>query len=183
MGKYAKYLKEIQLGQKYVKSAGAEVMRFQGMIRPIEYDQDDEPKCTLHFECFIWYGPGMFIGDGSSMEGKGPRGEKMTVRFLPHRHPAEEVFIFMSTDTNNPTDLGGEHEFWIGEGDEAEKLLITKNSVLFVPGGVVHNPNGCLRADRPYSMFVALKAPLHIDEHVEVPQAFLDEHGGAPPSS
>ena len=88
----------------------------------------------------------------------------------------------MGTDPNNPTDLGGEHEFWVGEGDEAEKLLITKNSVLFVPGGVVHNPNGCNWADRPYCMLVTLKAPVHIDEHVEVPQAFLDEHGGVPPS-
>ena len=82
----------------------------------------------------------------------------------------------MGTDPNNPTELGGEHEFWLGEGDEAEKYLITKTTCLYVPKGEVHNPNTCKRADRPYVMCVVLKAPEHLDEHVEVPEAFYDAH-------
>jgi hypothetical protein len=169
-GKYAKYFYEIKEPRR----------TFPGFVWSIEYDKYQYEKSIFHCETFIWYGPGFWIGVGIEREVILPSGETVKRRALPHRHPGDELFVFMGTDPNNPTDLGGEHEFWLGEGDEAERHLITKTTCLYVPKGVVHNPNGCLRLDRPYVMFVVLMASEHLDEHVELPQAFLDERGGVP---
>jgi hypothetical protein len=169
-GKYAKYFTEIK--EPY--------LTMPGFVVSVMYDKHQYAKSIFHCETFIWSGPGYFIGSGRKWEETLPSGEVKKGRSLPHRHPADELFVFMGTDPNNPTDLGGEHEFWLGEGDEAERHLITKTTCLYVPKGVVHNPNGCLRLDRPYVMFVVLMASEHLDEHVELPQAFLDERGGVP---
>lgn len=57
---------------------------------------------------------------------------------------------FSSGPTPHDTlNLGGEVEFWLGEGDEAEKFVSTKPIGAWVPGGVVHNPTYIRRADRP----------------------------------
>jgi hypothetical protein len=169
-GRYAKYF--VEMGPE------REAMPFKvpGMVNPINFDKKDHEKCTLHFEYFIWYGPGFWIGARNEGDQTLPNGDVITVRAMPHRHPHEEIFIFMGTDPNNPYELGGEHEFWIGEGDKAEKYSITKTTVLVVPKGVVHNPNSCLWADRPYLMLVTLNTTEHLDEHVEVPKAFYDAH-------
>jgi hypothetical protein len=39
-----------------------------------------------------------------------------------------------------PENLEQKVELWIGEGEEAEKYIITKTCVFLMPAGVLHNP-------------------------------------------
>ena len=67
-----------------------------------------------------------------------------------HAHEFDEVFLFIGTDAHDTLNLGGEVEFWLGEGEEAEKFMLNKASSVFVPAGVVHNPIYYRRVDRPF---------------------------------
>ena len=71
-----------------------------------------------------------------------------------HAHNFDELFLFIGTDPHDTLNLGGEVETWLGEGEEAEKFVLTKASSVFVPAGVVHNPQYYRRVDRPYLMVV-----------------------------
>ena len=59
---------------------------------------------------------------------------------LPHTHDCDEIWLFFGTNPKDNKDLGGEIEFWMGEGDEAEKYTITEPSAVYVPAGVAHCP-------------------------------------------
>lgn len=64
----------------------------------------------------------------------------------PHNHDWDEYLIFLGTDPEDPFDLGGEVEFWMGD----EKHIITKTTAMFVPRGVYHCPFYIRRVDRPF---------------------------------
>jgi mannose-6-phosphate isomerase-like protein (cupin superfamily) len=68
-----------------------------------------------------------------------------------HAHNFDEVFGFYGTDPNNPKDLCGEVEMWIG----GERHILTKSCVVFVPKGTKHCPLIIKRVDRPVFMFTA----------------------------
>jgi hypothetical protein len=40
----------------------------------------------------------------------------------------------------NPNDLGGEVEFWMGEDKDVEKIKVNTTSIIFVPKGLLHLP-------------------------------------------
>jgi hypothetical protein len=58
----------------------------------------------------------------------------------PHKHDCPEIFIFMGTNPADRNELGGEIEFWIGEGEETEKIKINTSTLIWVPNNVVHLP-------------------------------------------
>ncbi len=64
----------------------------------------------------------------------------------PHNHDFDEYIIFMGTDPDNPRDLCGEVEFWLG-GEE--KHIINKTCAIFIPKGMYHCPFKFTRVDRP----------------------------------
>lgn len=64
----------------------------------------------------------------------------------PQNHDWDEYLVFLGTDPEDPTDLGGEVEFWM----EDEKHIITKTCAIFVPRGVYHCPLYIRRVDRPF---------------------------------
>jgi hypothetical protein len=66
----------------------------------------------------------------------------------PHKHDCDELLFFISTDPNNPTDLGGEVEIALGE--DWEKNTITTSAVLCLPRGVQHCPIYVKKVDRPF---------------------------------
>jgi hypothetical protein len=68
----------------------------------------------------------------------------------PHRHDADEMFLFIGTDPENPDDLGAEVEFWMGEGKDLEKIKVTSTSLIFVPKGILHLPLFCKNVRRPF---------------------------------
>jgi hypothetical protein len=68
----------------------------------------------------------MTIGDGSFVN--------------PHKHDYEEIFLFLGTDPKNPRDLGAEIEFWVGEGENLEKIEFNTSSSIYIPPGLAHFP-------------------------------------------
>jgi mannose-6-phosphate isomerase-like protein (cupin superfamily) len=63
----------------------------------------------------------------------------------PHQHNYDEVLAVFGTDREDPHDLCGELEAWIG----GEKHIITKSFILFIPKGVEHGPFKFTRLDKP----------------------------------
>jgi len=65
----------------------------------------------------------------------------ITDSIRPHKHDNhDEVFFFIGTDHRNLTDLGGEIEFWLGEGEDLDKVILDTSSAVWVPRGVAHFP-------------------------------------------
>lgn len=50
---------------------------------------------------------------------------------------------------------GGEVEWWMGEGDSAEKFAIDTTALVYVPKGLVHGPVTYKRVDKP-SLLIAI---------------------------
>jgi hypothetical protein len=67
----------------------------------------------------------------------------------PHYHPFDEYLMFLGMDPVDPSNLGGEVEFWI----EEEKHIITKTCAIFVPKGIYHCPFYIRKVNRPF-MFI-----------------------------
>jgi hypothetical protein len=66
-----------------------------------------------------------------------------------HTHDEDEIIGFFSSDPDNPNELNAEIEFWI----EDEKFMLTKSSLIFIPGGMKHCPLLLHRVDRPVFHF------------------------------
>lgn len=71
-----------------------------------------------------------------------------------HRHDCDEIIGFIGNNSENPSDLGGEVEFWL----EDEQHIITKSCLIFVPKGMRHCPLIVRRADRPIFHFSTVNA-------------------------
>ena len=69
-------------------------------------------------------------------------------------HDFDELFAFIGTNPEDTNDLGGEVEFWMGKGDETEKIKITTPSTIYCPGGVTHMPIFFKNVKRPFLMVV-----------------------------
>lgn len=70
--------------------------------------------------------------------------------FTEHCHDdCDELIGFLSSDPENPYELGGEIEFTLG----GEAHLLTKSTMIFAPAGMSHNPVRILRVDRPIFHF------------------------------
>ncbi len=65
----------------------------------------------------------------------------------PHQHPGLQISIFMGTDPNDLSSLGGEVEYYLGE--EMEKYVITRPTAVVVPDNFPHCPLVITRVDRP----------------------------------
>lgn len=69
--------------------------------------------------------------------------------FKPHVHDSDEIIAFYGSDPDDPYDLGGEIEFFI----EGESHLLTKSTLIFLPGGMEHCPLYINKVDRPIFHF------------------------------
>ena len=67
----------------------------------------------------------------------------------PHKHDYDEVLAMFGTNLEDPRDLCGELEVWLGD----EKHIITKSCILFLPKGLQHGPFKFTRLDRPVFHF------------------------------
>jgi len=74
------------------------------------------------------------IISGDTAVGTGPG------RLQPHKHDYDELFLFLGTNPKDISDLGAEAEFWLGEGEELEKVVLNTSSSVYVPAGVAHFP-------------------------------------------
>jgi len=63
----------------------------------------------------------------------------------PHSHPFIEIFSYFGTNMDDPSDLGGEIEFWL----EDEKFVFTKSFMVYIPANMKHCPLIFHRMDAP----------------------------------
>jgi mannose-6-phosphate isomerase-like protein (cupin superfamily) len=62
-----------------------------------------------------------------------------------HDHEFDEYLVFLGTNPEDPNDLGGEVEVWIG----GEKHMLTKSCAIFIPAGLKHAPIYFRKIERP----------------------------------
>ena len=67
----------------------------------------------------------------------------------PHTHSSDEIIGLFGSSPEEPYDLGGEVEFWL----EDERHILTRSSMIFVPGSMKHCPLIVRRVDRPIFHF------------------------------
>jgi len=67
----------------------------------------------------------------------------------PHKHDYDEVLAMFGTDFDDPYELNGEVEFWLGD----EKHILTKTCIIFIPRGLMHCPLIYRRIDKPIFTF------------------------------
>ena len=79
-----------------------------------------------------------------------PKPEKIVMEEKSHSHEFEEVVTLFGSDPENPRDLCGEVEFWLGD----EEYTITESSIIYVPKGVMHCPLIFHRVDRPIFHYI-----------------------------
>lgn len=99
------------------------------------YLDDEVIKGAFYVEC-VWFWP-----EAGS--------ERPIVE--AHTHPFDEVITFFGTNPEDPQDLCGEVELWLGD----EKHMLTKSCLVFVPKGMKHCPLIIRRVDRPIFHFTA----------------------------
>ncbi|MGD9159342.1 MAG: hypothetical protein PVG39_13095 [Desulfobacteraceae bacterium] len=56
----------------------------------------------------------------------------------------------------NSRRLGAEIEFWLGQGDEMEKVIINTSSAVYVPAGPAHFPQIWKNVTRPVMTMVII---------------------------
>jgi hypothetical protein len=66
-----------------------------------------------------------------------------------HTHEFDEYIGFQGSNPEDPSDLGGEVEIWLGD----EKHMLTKSCAVFVPKGLPHCPIIFRKVDRPIFYF------------------------------
>ena len=77
-----------------------------------------------------------------------------------HIHKFDEVQLFIGTDTDDLTRLGGEVEFSMGE--EGEKQVISQSTAITVPKGMPHLPAEIKSVDHPFIfMTISLASKLN----------------------
>ena len=115
----------------------------------------------MWLELDLCYKPGGVMGGGVPVFN--PEGEEL-MKLMTHKHIMDEIFFYFGTNYKDPESLGGEYEFWLGGGEEAECYKFTTNTCIYVPAGVYHNPNRATRVDNPnfpIVMCVVLLSPRH----------------------
>jgi len=152
-GLYSKYVHKLLLATDRISPQH----RGRIAVPALMFDKNVYPA-PIWVEIFHVYAGGSGIGI--------PSLEAPTARKLPdgstfdmskgngHAHDFDELFLFLSCDPYDTLNLGGEVDTWLGEGKEAEKFTLTKASSVFVPAGVVHNPQYFRRVKRPLLMVV-----------------------------
>jgi hypothetical protein len=63
----------------------------------------------------------------------------------PHCHHNDEVLMFIGSDPENPSELGGEVEFFFKD----DRYILNKSCLIFVPGMVQHAPMRPIRVNDP----------------------------------
>jgi hypothetical protein len=82
-----------------------------------------------------------------------------TVTTKAHTHDCDEIIAFIGTNPDDPRDLAGEVEIWLGD----EKYILRNSCLVFAPKGFIHCPLIIRQADRPIFHFTAkVQAGAHL---------------------
>ena len=89
--------------------------------------------------------------------------------YLPeHLHDSDEITLYFGGDSQNPEDLGGEIEYFIG----GQPLRFSTSVALFIPGGLRHGP----------AIWKKFKKP-HIEMTLITGSGVIEDEGSKSPSS
>lgn len=184
-GKYAQYV--FSGFDTVEKKMGYTFPQFDGRMQTYVFDRfwhkSEVPQIwgemDLHYNVGAMHGlgaDGISLVTGNTVFGDVKEGDFL-FQLGVHKHTADEIFFLFGTNPENPGKLGGEYEFYLGAGEDAERYTFEENTVIYVPAGVFHNPNGLVRIDdpsHPVAQVMVLLAPGHfgnISEYAE------DENG------
>ena len=89
--------------------------------------------------------------------------------FKPHKttNYDGEFFMFLGTNPEDPMDLGADAEFYLGEGEDMEKVLINTSTCVYVPPGLGHFPLRWKNVKRPVMFVVFVPSMGGEDEKTE----------------
>jgi hypothetical protein len=161
-GKFGKYYSEINVKGLPVYPA------HQGKLaRVMYYDGGNNPEAPHCIDVHLVYeaGIGFGLGDAGKLPLL-PNGETdQTTSYeplLPHKHPFYQTYSFNPTVKDNYPDLGGTVEFWLGEGEDAERYFITKAATVLVPKNTLHLPLYVREVRKPFTIVSVLDTPLWV---------------------
>lgn len=144
MGKYAKYVNELRLWTDIIRPS------YRGKIADFSlvFDEKVVPETKIWVEMFHVYAP----GSGVHVPGELPyiiEGKEMSMNGVgQHAHPNfEELFLFLGSNPYDNLVLGGEVEFWLGEGEDAQKFIAKTPTAEWIPRNVAHNPHYFSKVD------------------------------------
>jgi hypothetical protein len=79
----------------------------------------------------------------------------------PHIHKYAQVLFHIGTNPEDPSDLGGEVEMYMGP--ELERHVFTRSTVIFCPANFIHGPWKPVRTWRPW-IFLTVEQGLEVTE-------------------
>jgi hypothetical protein len=108
--------------------------------------------------------PYMFLENGKPIQGVSHMVEFMWIwkdnimhnnpEKPPHKHPCEELFVFMGTNINDPNELGADVDIWLGEGKDEDKLTFNTSSLVYIPAGLAHMPIVCRNLKKAFALVI-----------------------------
>jgi hypothetical protein len=137
ISKYAKYVNELRLYTELIRPS------YRGKIADFSliFDQKVFPEAKIWVETFHIYAPGsgvMVPGELSMLI----EGREVPGNGGQHAHSDfDELFLFFGSNPHDVLSLGGEVEFWLGEGEDAQKFFANTPTTEWVPRNVAHNPH------------------------------------------
>jgi hypothetical protein len=174
MGRYEKYVYELQ-SQPEIPGLSR---RDSPKAFTIEWGGKFYPEATMWFSVNLINRPGTTYVPGRRLDlTKIPKElkywlpvneDETVLRSAPMYHVYEEYFLFHGTNPDDAKDLGGEIELWLGAGDTAEKIMITKPSCVYIPAGLVHCPLVFKKVDRPIVEIIIYPKPILIEERIDL---------------
>jgi hypothetical protein len=123
----------------------SEVVRptFRGKMADFSLMFDDKvcDGAPLWVETFYAYAPGAGVGLPPGDLPDVVWGKTLKTPITQHSHDNfDELFLFFGSNCYDNTLLGGEVEFWLGHGADAQKFIFKEQTAAWVPRGVAHNP-------------------------------------------
>jgi hypothetical protein len=111
------------------------------------------------------------IISGDFVAGSGPNNNLRT------KGDSTTIFYFLGTNPKEPSDLGAEVEFWVGEGAETEKIAINTPSSVYVPPEVARFPIRWKNVKRPciFGVIGCVKGEFKLAENAYIPVIWQPE--------
>jgi hypothetical protein len=101
----------------------------------------------------------------------------------PHKDIGHDhLFCFLGTNPDDLSDLGGEIEFWLGEGDKIDTVTVDTPSIIYVPEGMGMFPMIWRNVKRPIVFCVIASAGIDKPTEIQLPVSMegrpkVSEHG------
>ena len=127
------------------------IERYSRFGRRIHWIDTNVVPGSFQMNTSLYLKPTKGLYDNDSKEGQ----EKHLSFNVAHVHDYDEILGFYGTNTDDPYDLGGEIELTI----EDEVHVLTKSSLVFLPGGMTHCPLTITKVDRPIFHFSIVMNP------------------------